>query len=404
MPSAAPRLPQLDRNLLAVDTALSIASAVVSSALGASWLTSLIVAALAPALLTYVHHPGPGRRRRTAIGLALLALLHLLEALVARLRGRQPRPRVAGVGRAVRLAEVTAGVAFAITVVTLTAPELVLGDSLVTNRPLTLFPGDQPETCPAPERDVAPSKRKPHKKKDREQRRRNGTPKPPPDPTQPLPQAHDPLGPPPDRTAPALELPEDITERADDDDGAVVRYSVRAVDAVDGAVKISCRPPSGSRFRVGTTTVTCTAQDRSGNRASGDFEVRVSAPTPAPDPPPAEPDEPTPPPPEPEVPKAPDGPKAEEVPEDPPPPPAPAPPTFTGRRTIIVDTTEPRGTPVSYPKPPAVDSNGRRVKVVCAPSTVPAGTRLPVDCTATDRNGQSTQGSFLVYVRTVNPG
>jgi hypothetical protein len=304
---------------------------------------------------------------------------------------------------------VTAGVAFAITVVTLTAPELVLGDSLVSNRPLTLFPVEQPDTCPAPERKDEPAKKPPREKTHRGEPRRHGAANPTPEPMRPLAPAHDPLLPPPDRTAPELELPDDIARRADDDDGAVVSYSVRAVDAVDRAVKVSCRPPSGSRFRVGTTTVSCTTQDHSGNRASGDFEVRVSAPetTPTPrppDPPPTDPDDPAPTP-EPEAPAVPEVPKAQEIPEDPPrtPEPASTPPTFTGPRTIIVDTAEPKGTPVSYPKPPAVDSNGRRVKVACAPPTVRAGTRLPVDCTATDRNGQSTQGSFMVWIRIVGP-
>lgn len=44
------------------------------------------------------------------------------------------------------------------------------------------------------------------------------------------------------------------------------------------AVSVVCDPPSGSTFPVGTTTVTCTATDASGNMASCTFDVRVISP------------------------------------------------------------------------------------------------------------------------------
>ena len=57
---------------------------------------------------------------------------------------------------------------------------------------------------------------------------------------------------------------------------AVVRYSQPvAVDAVDGAVSVSCSPRSGTRFAVGRTTVTCEAVDASGNTATARFVVLV---------------------------------------------------------------------------------------------------------------------------------
>ena len=86
------------------------------------------------------------------------------------------------------------------------------------------------------------------------------------------------------------------------------------------------------------------------------------------------------------------------------PKPRTTPPVFTGPSTIVVDTNELEGTPVTYPRPPAVDSNGRRARVACSPTTVPAGTRAQVGCTATDRVGQTTQGSFVVWIRIVDPG
>jgi hypothetical protein len=65
------------------------------------------------------------------------------------------------------------------------------------------------------------------------------------------------------------------TVRAKSRKGAVVRYSVTATDAVDGTVPASCKPPSGSRFRIGTTRVRCSATDASGNIAAAAFKVTV---------------------------------------------------------------------------------------------------------------------------------
>ncbi len=55
-----------------------------------------------------------------------------------------------------------------------------------------------------------------------------------------------------------------------------VRYSVKAQDAVDGPVRVTCKPGSGSRFKVGRTTrVTCSAEDTSANVAGTSFRVAV---------------------------------------------------------------------------------------------------------------------------------
>jgi HYR domain len=56
---------------------------------------------------------------------------------------------------------------------------------------------------------------------------------------------------------------------------APVTYAVTARDDVDGAVPVSCRPRSGSRFRIGRTRVTCSATDTSGNTATAMFTVTV---------------------------------------------------------------------------------------------------------------------------------
>jgi hypothetical protein len=54
-----------------------------------------------------------------------------------------------------------------------------------------------------------------------------------------------------------------------------VRYRVTAVDDRDGAVPVACRPRPGARFRVGRTTVTCSATDTSGNVATARFVVTI---------------------------------------------------------------------------------------------------------------------------------
>jgi hypothetical protein len=56
---------------------------------------------------------------------------------------------------------------------------------------------------------------------------------------------------------------------------ARVRYTVSAADTTDGPVPASCVPKSGSVFRVGRTTVTCTSVDSSGNTAKARFVVTV---------------------------------------------------------------------------------------------------------------------------------
>ena len=84
----------------------------------------------------------------------------------------------------------------------------------------------------------------------------------------------------PDTTAPTLNVPEDITEEATSAEGAVVTFEVSAEDNVDGQVGVTCTPESGSIFSIGTTTVTCTAEDAAGNTATETFTVTV---TPLPD-------------------------------------------------------------------------------------------------------------------------
>lgn len=90
-----------------------------------------------------------------------------------------------------------------------------------------------------------------------------------------FPPPTEPEDPPPDVTAPVLTLPADITVTAEDESGADVDWTATAVDAVDGAVPVTCTPAPG-RLPIGTTIVECSAVDASGNAASGSFLVVVT--------------------------------------------------------------------------------------------------------------------------------
>ncbi|MDI1476533.1 HYR domain-containing protein [Polyangium sp. y55x31] len=79
-----------------------------------------------------------------------------------------------------------------------------------------------------------------------------------------------------DSTPPALSLPATLEAYATSASGASVSYEVTAGDSVDGALAVSCVPPSGTAFPPGETTVSCQATDASGNVANGSFDVRVT--------------------------------------------------------------------------------------------------------------------------------
>ena len=82
-----------------------------------------------------------------------------------------------------------------------------------------------------------------------------------------------------DRTAPILVLANQQDE-ATGPTGAVVTYDTKAADLVDGAVAVSCDKPSGSTFPLGATTVTCSATDKAGNKATDTLKVTVVDTTP----------------------------------------------------------------------------------------------------------------------------
>jgi hypothetical protein len=83
-----------------------------------------------------------------------------------------------------------------------------------------------------------------------------------------------------DTTDPVINVPSAVSAEAASAQGAVVNFEASANDAVDGALTPVCTPRSGSVFGLGTTSVTCRATDKSGNSASGSFNVVVSDKTP----------------------------------------------------------------------------------------------------------------------------
>ena len=83
-----------------------------------------------------------------------------------------------------------------------------------------------------------------------------------------------------DTTTPSLSLPGNLTEEATSPTGAIVTFSASASDLVDGAISVTCVPPSGSTFALGTTTVACSTSDSQGNSANGSFTVTVEDTTP----------------------------------------------------------------------------------------------------------------------------
>ncbi|HXI60654.1 MAG TPA: HYR domain-containing protein [Polyangia bacterium] len=86
-----------------------------------------------------------------------------------------------------------------------------------------------------------------------------------------------------DTTAPVMgNIPAAIVAYATSTKGAKVTYTKpTARDAVDGTRPVTCTPASGAAFRVGKSTVTCTAADKSGNPSSATFTVWVQYQAPA---------------------------------------------------------------------------------------------------------------------------
>jgi uncharacterized delta-60 repeat protein len=78
-----------------------------------------------------------------------------------------------------------------------------------------------------------------------------------------------------DTTPPTLAVPDPIVADAATPLGAQVTFQVTATDNSDPNPGVSCSPTSHSIFPIGTTIVSCTATDVSGNSATATFTVHV---------------------------------------------------------------------------------------------------------------------------------
>jgi hypothetical protein len=83
-----------------------------------------------------------------------------------------------------------------------------------------------------------------------------------------------------DTTPPVLDLPGDLVFEAAGPGGTIVNYQASAEDAISGVASASFKPASGSRFPLGTTTVSATAVDKLKNSVTGGFRVTVRDSTP----------------------------------------------------------------------------------------------------------------------------
>ena len=79
-----------------------------------------------------------------------------------------------------------------------------------------------------------------------------------------------------DTVAPVLCGLSDVSALATSELGAPLAFPTCANDQVDGAVAVTCDHASGSTFPFGTTLVTCTATDRSGNQSQGSFHAQIT--------------------------------------------------------------------------------------------------------------------------------
>ncbi len=156
---------------------------------------------------------------------------------------------------------------------------------------------------------------------------------------------------------PVLSVPGTITAEATGPGGASVSFSVTATDDTDPNPVIDCTPSSGSTFALGTTTVNCTATDVDSEVGNASFDIVVQDTT------------------------------------------DPTLGAMPANQTL--PATSAAGASATYTTPTATDSVDTSVSVSCLPasgSTFPIGVNT-VTCTATDDEGNSSQGTFTVTVQ-----
>jgi hypothetical protein len=270
-----------------------------------------------------VERAKPGTRK-TWLVILLLFLLQLgqraLAAVRSLFRSEPPAPRPALTG--LRASAVATAVATVVAVGAITVPELALGHSLVSDRRTTLFSGEpvpegnrlrpvpqKPFQPPAPTPSPSPSSATTPSSPTAAPRttpsapvRPTSTPaRPPAGPASEAPDATPPVVAPAGRTKPPTKMPPAGRKKPVPSDApakgepvpppqlllpkpprveATGSQGALAVFAVTASLgNVSCSPPSGSLFPIGTTSVTCTAS-AGGRTSSATFDVSVVDETP----------------------------------------------------------------------------------------------------------------------------
>ena len=163
-----------------------------------------------------------------------------------------------------------------------------------------------------------------------------------------------------DTTPPALSaLPSDIVIEATSSDGALVTWPApTARDIVDGVIGVVCSLPSGARFPLGESVVTCSATDAHDNSAKATFRVTVRDTTP---------------------------PVLDNVPSG-----------------IVAEATGRSGAVVTWPAPTANDGIDGSLNVACVPesaTTFELDRSTEVVCSAADAHGNTARATFNVSIR-----
>jgi lysophospholipase L1-like esterase len=86
-----------------------------------------------------------------------------------------------------------------------------------------------------------------------------------------------PEGPSP-QPGPTLTCPADVAATSNDGSAVAVAYVTPTAVGGTTPVNVACAPPSGSSFKPGSSSVTCTAADAQSRTASCGFAVKVSVP------------------------------------------------------------------------------------------------------------------------------
>src|SRR5688572_18447766 len=81
-----------------------------------------------------------------------------------------------------------------------------------------------------------------------------------------------------DTAPPSIACPSNMTVSACSSKGVAVSYPAPMASDNEGVPTVTCNPPAGSVFPVGTHTVACEAVDATGNRARCTFTVTVEVP------------------------------------------------------------------------------------------------------------------------------